>query len=135
MGRFGAELREHVVKVKATTGRIFVGSAALALESIQVGSPVTGSPGQPVGQYGPGYHEGEVGGELKTSWNMTFESPTIAAIQTNVAHAPSNEDGIARPGGGAYNQRSTVGGRHSVALTVAGWDNIVEHITAQEARG
>lgn len=125
MSAFGDQIKVFAVKVDAKTSEAFANIVSATQDSIVNGSPLTGSPGQPVGQYGPGYHPGEVGGALKTSYQVEFESPTSALISTNSPYAQQNEDGVARPGGGAYTQRSTVGGRHSVALTVAGFDRIV----------
>lgn len=93
--------------------------------SIVSGSELTGSPGQPVGQYGPGYHVGEVGGTLKQSWTIQFPAPDVAVIGTKLVYAPMNEYGVTASGA-PYRQRSGVGGRYSVALTRAGFSRIVE---------
>lgn len=122
---FESDIAAFTAKLKLRTQTVFVNTASAVKFSITDGSAVTGSPGQPVGQYGPGYHPGEVGGELKASWQMTFESPTVAVISTNSPYAKANEYGI-RDNGGAYNLRSTQGGRHSVAMTIAGAKRLVE---------
>lgn len=130
MTTFGEALQRFTVKVETRSQTVFLNTVSAAYESIVNGSALTGSPGQPVGQYGPGYHEGEVGGELKASWQTIFDGPWVATIGSNAqSHNLQNEDGIARPGGGAYRQRSTVGGRHSVALTRAGIPRIVDDET------
>jgi hypothetical protein len=131
---FADDLARFQAKTANTLNLVFVGAVADAHSSIQVGSAVTGSPGQPVGQYGPGYHPGETGGELRASWNIKMESPTVALISTNRPYAESNEDGIARPGGGGYTLRSTVGGRWSVKYTIAGFGRIVDAVVARVAR-
>lgn len=87
----------------------------LVYESIVNGSPITGAPGQPVDE-----------GGLRASWSRVYEDANTQLIGTASLYAQSNEDGIARPGGGPYELRSKVGGRHSVALTVAGFGAIVE---------
>lgn len=126
MTEFADLLRQFTVKATRIANDVFVNSGSACLDSIQNGSQLTGSPGQPVGQYGPGYHPGKVGGELKASWDMTFESPTEILVATNNQdYAVQNEYGVSATGG-PYVQRSTVGGRHSVALTVAGFEKIVE---------
>ena len=125
---FGDDLQRFTAKVDTRSRAVFNGVVAAAHESITKGSPITGAPGQPVGQSGPGYHEGEIGGALLASWNVLFEAPFVASIVTNSPYAKQNEDGIARPGGGEYRHLSTIGGRHSVALTVAG----VPHLLADE---
>jgi hypothetical protein len=125
MTAFGEALQRFTVKVETRSQAVFLNTVSACYESVVNGSPLTGSPGQPVGQYGPGYHEGEVGGELKTSWQVNFTGPLSAEILTKSPYAPQNEDGIARPGGGPYRQRSTVGGRFSVRLTIAGIPKLV----------
>ena len=69
MTEFADLLREFAAKVERRTQTVFLNTVSAAHESITIGSAVTGSPGQPVGQYGPGYHPGEVGGELDSSLN------------------------------------------------------------------
>lgn len=133
MGQFADLLREFSVKTERIAHDVFVNSASAVLDSIQNGSTVTGAPGQPVGQYGPGYHPGEVGGTLKQSWQLEFPSAEKALVSTNVQWAVQNEYGISATDG-PYVQRSTVGGRHSVALTRAGWDKIVASEAAKVAR-
>jgi hypothetical protein len=123
---FGDDLMRWNAKIQAQSKAVFAGTVARAHGSIVDGSSVTGSPGQPVGQYGPGYHEGDVGGELKSSWQTEFLAPWVAQVVTNNPYARSNEDGIARPGGGPYTQRSTVGGRHSVKITALGIQKLVD---------
>ena len=117
MSVFSDDMRNFTAKVVAKTQAVFVNTASAALDSIQNGSAITGSPGQPVGQYGPGYHPGEVGGDLKKSWTLTFPSPTEAVISSNLVYAPDNEYGIRGADGAPYRQRSSIGGRGSVRLT------------------
>lgn len=122
---FAADIQRFQVKVEAKLPAVFANIASALHESIVEGSPLTGSPGQPVGQYGPGYHPHEVGGDLKNSWQLEFTSPTEALISSNSDHAPPNEYGVTVDGR-PYMQRSTVGGRHSRALTIAGAQRIVD---------
>jgi hypothetical protein len=123
---FADDLMRWNLKIQTQSRAVFNGTVGAAYESVVNGSPVTGAPGQPVGQYGPGYHEGDVGGELKSSWQKERLGPWLAQVITNNPYAKSNEDGIARPGGGPYVQRSTVGGRHSVKLTALGIQKLVD---------
>lgn len=133
MSEFADLLRAFTVKTTKLANDVFVNSGAACLDSIQNGSSVTGSPGQPVGQYGPGYHPGKVGGELKASWQMELVSPTEIIVATNNQdYAVQNEYGVSATDG-PYIQRSTVGGRHSVELTVAGFDKIVAAEVAKVA--
>lgn len=101
-------------------------------QSIQEGSPITGAPGQPVGQYGPGYNEGSVGGTLKGSWQVTFPSPEIAEITTNLVYAKPIEDGVGKYG--PLRLRSSVGGFHSVALTRINFPRLVDHVLNADIR-
>jgi hypothetical protein len=126
------DLERYTVKLTdAIPVRVLPAFAAALHESIAVGSPITGSPGQPVGQYGPGYHAGEVGGTLRASWQVEFPTDDTARVTTKSDWAEQNEDGIARPGGGPYLQRSGVGGRHSVALTLAGAQRLLDHVVKE----
>ena len=124
----GRPLRYWVLEKKELEQHIYVNSVSAVHDSIQNGSPVTGAPGQPVGQYGPGYHEGEVGGTLKASWQVEFEAADSALVYTKSVYAEGIEDRIGSKGQ-RINLRSTVGGFHSVKLTRAGWDRIVDDET------
>lgn len=124
MTDFRSDLNKFSAKLQARQQALFINVASAAKLSITDGSPLTGAPGQPVGQYGPGYHPGKTGGELKASWQLTFDSPTHATIATNEPYAPQNEYGISGTGG-PYTQRSSVGGRFSVTQTAANINNIV----------
>lgn len=105
----------------------FVGVVAEVKNSIQFGSPLTGAPGQVVADVG--------GGNLRASWQSEFEDASNAVVSTDVPYAESNEDGIARPGGGPYTQRSAVGGRWSVALTRMNIQRIVDDVAAKLTEG
>lgn len=133
MSAFEDQVRAFAVKVEQRNATLFPNIVSAVQDSIVNGSPLTGAPGQPVGQYGPGYHQGKVGGDLKTSWQTVRESPEVAVVGTNSQHAVQNEYGISATGG-PYIQRSTVGGRHSVALTVAGFDKLVAAEVAKVAK-
>jgi hypothetical protein len=99
-------------KVDTRSTAFFAGVVDKTHESIQLGSVLTGSPGQPV-RYGT----------LRNSWIKSFPSVTLAEIVTNVIYAPDIEDGMRN--GKPLTLRSQVGGFHSVALTRAGFDRIV----------
>jgi hypothetical protein len=81
--------------------------------AIQFGSELTGSPGQPVDT-----------GNLRNAWIRENPSENVSIVSTNVEYAQSIEDGIGPHG--PLTLRSAVGGFHSVALTVAGFDRIVD---------
>ena len=116
------DIKRFNVKAENLTQEVFVGAVAEVKNSIQFGSPLTGSPGQPVDE-----------NILLPSWEAEFEDPNTALVSTSVPWAEQNEDGIARPGGGPYVQRSAVGGRWSVALTKAGFQNIVDDVAKRLA--
>lgn len=123
---FGDELLRFAAKADRTVTDVFVGSTLAAEESIKVGSPITGAPGQPVDT-----------GNLRNSWQTEFDRPVMperAAISTTVEYAPAVEDGVGPEGPRTYGQ-SGVGGSHSVALTAAGWDKIVEHTARRMGDG
>ena len=67
---FRDDIREFNLQVETDEIRTFVRTVEMTRDSIVEGSAMTGAPGQPVGQYGPGYHPGKVGGNLKASWQV-----------------------------------------------------------------
>ncbi len=86
----------------------------MTYESIVEGSPTTGSPGQP-----------EQSGDLIASWDATLLSPTEGAVVSSSPYAIPNEDGV-HAGGKPYVQHSSVGGRHSVAITRRNFQALVD---------
>lgn len=127
-----AHNRQTIIRVGAMLKDSFVGIVEECTRSVVEGSELTGAPGQPVGQYGPGYHNGEKGGYLKASWQTVFDSPSQATIGTNTEYAESIEDGLSYAHGGTpMTLRSTVGGFHSVKLTVAGAERIKQAVVAR----
>jgi hypothetical protein len=121
---FASDLAAFNAKQKRLTRALFVNTVAAADDSIRNGSVITGAPGQIVGQYGPGYHPGEVGGTLKASWQTVFESATQATIGTNLIYARQMEEGTRA--GRELRQRSAVGGFHSAEKTIQGFDKLLE---------
>ncbi len=125
---FADDIRAFNRKIETQERDIFTGVVDLAHESIVEGSQVTGAPGQPVDT-----------GRLKANWIKDYPSKNEAVISTNVEYAPYIEDGERRIGSDAYYAtkhgtqklylRSEVGGFHSVALTLAGFDKIVDAVT------
>ena len=108
---FIADINKFVKKTERRAKDVFVGSTVEVRRSIVEGSELTGAPGQPVDT-----------GTLKASWVDNFISPTEWQIETNIEYAPGIEDGV------GITIRSPVGGSHSVALTTAGWQRIVDHV-------
>lgn len=93
---------------------------AAVYESVVLGSPITGAPGQVVAD--------ENGGNLRASYQLTFPEVDKALIATKSVYAEQNEDGIARPGGGPYIQRSAIGGRWSIALTRMNFQRLLDSV-------
>jgi len=122
---FADDLQRFAAKTQGKSNALFINVASGVKESIVNGSAVTGAPGQPVDT-----------GNLKDSWQLTFEGKHSALISTNVAYAPVIEDNLrssfdprgAMPVKDALRKpvKSTVGGFHSVKLTVGAFDRIVE---------
>lgn len=137
---FGDDVKAFAAKVERRARDLHNGVCNLAFSSIVEGSPVTGAPGQPVDT-----------GYLKGSWQNVPEGPLTRVIMTKVAYAPVIEENTRaafdpagempppRPkgerGAGTRRIKSTVGGPHSVALTRAGWQRIVDTVTEQVASG
>ncbi len=134
---FRDDVARFGVKLESQFKELHNGVCDLAYLSIVEGSPVTGAPGQRVDT-----------GFMKSSWQNEVTGPLTRDISTNVAYAPLFEDGtynplgVGRPLGaeklpGGTNRRgpSTVGGDHSVKLTIAGWPRIVETVALEVGRG
>lgn len=102
-------------------------SVQLTYQSVVEGSPLTGSPGQPVDT-----------GNLKTSWQIENRGEYEDDIQTVVEYAPFIEYGgqpgspTGAPGPGRKRKGpSLVGGHGSVQLTVANFDLILAAATRE----
>lgn len=111
---FTDDLARFSAKVETKSRAAFVNVCSAAKSSITDGSALTGSPGQPVDT-----------GNLKASWQLTFESPTVGVISTNVAYAEAVEDAVGPHGPRVYGAKNNIGGSHSVKLTMAGLNRIV----------
>jgi hypothetical protein len=126
MSAFDKALNTFALKVNARTKAVYLSVAAKVHQSITVGSATTGAPGQPVDT-----------DFLRNSWTLV-QGPTVSEIATNVAYAPVIEHNLrsAYNAAGRTNERknpagsyrapikSTVGGNHSVKLTVAAADRL-----------
>lgn len=108
---FQRDLADFVRKTEAKRRAVFLNTVSATKDSIVNGSPLTAAPGQPVDT-----------GNLRNSWDHAFEGGGDAAtIFTNVEYAPIIEDNVR-----GATLRSQVGGFHSVKLTVAGFEKIVD---------
>lgn len=121
--------RRAMVEVHSVLEEVFLGCVFAAMESIKVGSPLTGALGQPVDT-----------GNLRNSWQLEFDAPRNpqrAEIGTRVQYAAAVEDAVGPHGPVVYG-KSGVGGSHSVKLTVAGFPNIIadvmRRVTERRAR-
>lgn len=118
---FDGDLDKFTRKVETKSQAVFIGVGEECLRSIVEGSEITGAPGQQVDT-----------GALKGSWQRWFVSPTEQVIGTDSPYALQEEDGISYAHGGKpIVQHSAVGGPHSAKLTVAGFPQIVEAVTAR----
>lgn len=115
---FKSDVTAVVKKADGNLKKIFVNTAAMVQESVVEGSPLTGAPGQPVQT-----------SNLKTSFHLSFPKPFVAELSTNVAYARPIEDGIGPHG--EMQVRSEVGGFHSVKLTLAGAQRLVDAAAAK----
>lgn len=110
---FRDDCRRFGLEVDAVDAEIFANVVSAVHESIVDGSPVTGAPGQPVDT-----------GTLRDSWTPEFLSATEARVSTNVEYAPHVEDNVR---GVEFKNH----GPHSVKLTVAGFDRLVDDVAAR----
>lgn len=115
------DLGKFTAKLDGIAEAMVPAIGAAVMESIQVGSPITGAPGQPVDT-----------GFLRNSWQIAFPSKERAEITTKTEYAEAIEDGVGRYG--PMQVRSPVGGFHSVALTRMNFDRLVDHVLNSDLR-
>lgn len=111
-------IQSFALKVDRNLAAIFVGAATDVFNGVVFGSPVTGSPGQPVDT-----------GNLRASWQLRFISEHEAQVSTNVEYAPAIEDGIGPHG--PMTLRSGVGGFHSVKSVRANFDRLLADVASR----
>lgn len=116
---FGSDIRAFADKAKRRHDAVFAGVVTEVHRSIVEGSQITGAPGQPVDT-----------GHLRASWSMSFPDAHTAIVSTNVEYAPVIEDNLR-----GATVRSAVGGFHSVKLTRAGFNRIVENVLQRVTGG
>lgn len=112
---FADDLRRFATKTEAQVRDVFVGTAVHLHTSIKFGSPVTGAPGQPIDL-----------GTLRNSWTLTFESPDTALIASNIEYAQAVEDGVGPYGPRVYGAKNGLGGSHSVKISIAAAQRVVD---------
>jgi len=135
---FEAQIHAFEAKVDDRLRRVVNECAIEIQRSVVEGSEITGAPGQPVDT-----------GFLRSTWIPRFLEAWRWLTSTNAAYARAQEEdlrsaydpqGVDRPKGlerqGGTNRKgpSTVGGHHSVKMTRAGWQRIVD-VAVQRVRG
>ncbi len=118
---FSDDLRKFAEDFKRDHDAVFAGVVTEVHRSIVEGSEITGAPGQPVDT-----------GHLRASWTTEFVSPREAVISTNVEYAVTIEENLRGAKVSSKDKygkpKPEIGGFHSVALTVMGFEKIVEHV-------
>lgn len=122
---FAQQLRDWHVKSVRRVKDVFFFSTSRLHSSIVTGDPLTGAPGQPVARV--------MGGNLRASWVQAYPTAYTFTSTTNVIYAPFIEAG--GNSRGQFTLRSEVGGFHSVKLTRAAWDKLVEAAIVQATAG
>ena len=139
---FADDIRRHTERVEGLSQDVIVDYTIALHGSIADGSPITGAPGQEVdtsyllnswligfGQM-PDFVLDGTGPDTDPAWTAGFQAPPItlpsgdvveAYIVTNTQYAPFREDGLS-------NQLSPVGGPHSVKLTLAGAQPLLDSV-------
>ena len=123
---FASDLDRFTAKVNRRAKRIESGLREQVQRSVVEGSELTGAPGQPIGPF-PG------GGTLKGSFIPRFLGPGLWITSSALLYAPVIEN-LYNTRTGAITIRSSVGGGHSVKMTRAGWQRIVNHVAREVVR-
>jgi len=117
--RFQDKIQKRIVTIHANTAMKLRDSVVFGNRTEAGG--LTGSPGQPVDT-----------GNLRNSWQLTHPAALLARLSTNVEYAPAIEDGVGPYG--PMTLQSEVGGFHSVKLTRAGFQKLVDAAVREEVR-
>lgn len=112
---FADDMRRFQLDIESRTREAFVETVTEVTRSVVEGSEITGAPGQPVDT-----------GALRASWHTEFNSPTEATLGTDLEYAPIIED---NPRGVTFQNH----GPHSVKLTIAGFQRIVDDVARRIA--
>ena len=114
------DIENFITVLRARQLRLHTEVANRIHASITHGSATTGAPGQPVQT-----------GNLINSWKIIRFSPFQTQISTSVVYAPGIEDGESGGVGTSLQLRSEVGGFHSVKMTRAGFQDLVNEVVRQ----
>lgn len=117
---FGDSLRLFAEKSTNVTLAVVDLADDIAFDSVTIGSGISGAPGQPVDT-----------GDLFRSWKRERLSRWDRVMYSKLVYAWGIENAIGPHG--PITLRSLVGGFHSVKLTVAAWQRIVEFAARSEA--
>lgn len=129
MIRMSNELEAFKEKFRRRQRAAFLGTAGALQGSLVEGSPVTGSPGQPVDE-----------GNLKESFIESFPDEWEWKTETNAEYAQAIEEGEQGPYVRAdgtevhpapMTLRSEVGGFNSLKLTRAGFQDLVDDVVRE----
>ena len=116
---FAGDLRAFSTRLDGRAAAVFEGVVAEAKASIITGSALTGSPGQPVGATG----------DMRASWTEQRPGPYVAEITTKDPGSFAIEHG--RRLGRRLHRRATIGGFHSLKLTMAHFGRILTAVVAE----
>ena len=114
------DIENFINVLRAKQLRVHLEVANRIHASITHGSATTGAPGQPVQS-----------GNLINSWKVIRISPFLTQVSTGVIYAPAIEDGVGGATGTSLQVRSEVGGFHSVKMTRAGFQDLVNEVARQ----
>ncbi len=115
---FSEQMQQAVQKARNDLMHLHGRVSVAAQNEVKFGGGVTGAPGQPLKS-----------GALRNSYQLTFPTPTTSQIATDKPYARSIELGVGPHG--PLTLRSSIGGFHSIALVVAGFDRLVANELAQ----
>jgi hypothetical protein len=150
MSSFADDLAAFNEKLARVSKDVFANATSAVKDSITEGSAITGSPGQPVDtgymklSWQAGFNEmpafplDGTGPKKDPAWTggaVATPPPAVPAgdivtsyIVTNTQYAEYQEDGTGPP------KVSTVGGHHSVKLTHAGFQRLLDVVVAEMGR-
>lgn len=112
---FESAIAGFIVQLEGAEEAVFVGTVAAVEESIKIGSPITASPGQPVQS-----------GNLRNSYQPKRLGDREVEISSDVEYALPIEEGVGQHG--PLTLRSKVGGFHSIKLTAASFQRLVDDV-------
>lgn len=115
-------ITDVVAMIRQRQQRLVVRVAENMHASIVWGSQVTAAPGQPVDT-----------GDLKRSWQLTFQDASHARSASGLEYAPDIERAVGPHG--KLTLRSAVGGFHSRDLTRTGFQRLVDASVAEVLAG